>query len=111
MPFELIPSPPFLKEVKILSKKYPSLKEDLKRLGIELLKNPATGEPLGKDCYKIRLAITSKGKGKSGGGRVITCVKIIEEQIFLLAIYDKSEMENIGDDVLKERLKFLKNNA
>lgn len=108
MPFELIPSPQFLKEVKALSKKYASLKNDLDTLGQELLVNPFLGEPLGKDCYKVRMALTSKGKGKSGGARVITCVKIIQERIFLLAIYNKSEMENIDDITLKERLKFLK---
>ena len=107
MPYELIPSPQFLKEVKVLAKKYISLKKDLEALGLELQANPNIGEPLGKDCYKVRLAITSKGKGKSGGARVITCVKIIRERIFLLAVYDKSEMENIDDSMLKERLKFL----
>lgn len=107
MPFELIPTPQFLKEAKALAKKYPSLKNDLNSLAEELQANPATGEPLGKDCYKIRLAISSKGKGKSGGGRVITCIKIAQETIFLLAIYDKSDMENIDDKILKERLKAL----
>jgi hypothetical protein len=98
-----------LKEVEVLAKKHPSLKDDLNFLGLELQSNPTKGEPLGKDCYKVRLAITSKGKGKKGGARVITCVKVIQESIFLLAIYDKSEMENIDDNILKERLKFLKN--
>jgi mRNA-degrading endonuclease RelE of RelBE toxin-antitoxin system len=108
MPFELIPSPQFLKEAKVLAKKHASLREDLVALGLELVANPTIGEPLGKDCYKVRVAITSKGKGKSGGARVITCVKIVQERIFLLAIYDKSEMENIDDGILKERLKFVK---
>jgi mRNA-degrading endonuclease RelE of RelBE toxin-antitoxin system len=108
MSFEIIPTPLFLKDVKILSKKYPSLKNDLTALEELLLKNPVAGEALGKDCYKIRLAIKSKAKGKSGGSRIITCVKIVQEQIFLLAIYDKSEMENITDALLKERLKFIK---
>jgi mRNA-degrading endonuclease RelE of RelBE toxin-antitoxin system len=108
MPFELIPSPQFLKEAKVLAKKHASLREDLVALGLELVANPTLGEPLGKDCYKVRVAITSKGKGKSGGARVITCVKIVQERIFLLAIYDKSEMENIDDGILKERLKFVK---
>jgi hypothetical protein len=77
-------------------------------LGEELQANPITGVPLGNDCYKIRLAITSKGKGRSGGARIITCVKVVQENIFLLAIYDKSAMENIDDKTLKERLKALK---
>jgi hypothetical protein len=66
--------------------------------------NPIQGEPLGKDCYKIRMAIASKNKGKSGGSRVITCVKVVNETVFLLSIYDKSEKENIEDSKLKSLL-------
>ena len=86
MSFEIIPTPFFLKDVKPLVKKYPSLKKELLQLEDKLLSNPMLGEPLGKDCYKIRLSISSKGKGKSGGARIITCVKIIDERIFLMAI-------------------------
>jgi hypothetical protein len=69
--------------------------------------NPATGTPLGKDAYKVRLAITSKGKGKSGGARVITCVKIVAETVYLVSIYDKSVQSDISDKELKERIKNL----
>jgi len=44
-----------------------------------LEENPIQGEALGKDCYKIRMAITSKGRGKSGGSRVITRVKVVNQ--------------------------------
>jgi hypothetical protein len=54
------------------------------------------------------MAITSKGKGKSGGARVITFVQIIETTIYLLSIYDKADTSNISDKILKERLKGLK---
>lgn len=61
---------------------------------------------MGRDCYKVRVRIAAKGKGKSGGARAITCVKIIGEQIFLLTIYDKSEQDSIldneRDDLLRE---------
>ena len=57
MAFELIPTPQFLKEAKALAKKYPSLKDDLNALGEELQANPTIGEPLGKDCYKVRIAM------------------------------------------------------
>jgi hypothetical protein len=43
------------------------------------------------------MAITSKGKGKSGGSRVISCVKVVASSVFLIAIYDKSEKESIND--------------
>jgi hypothetical protein len=66
------------------------------------------GTPLGNDCYKIRMAVTSKGKGKSGGARVLTFVQVINENIFLLSIYDKADAANISDKELKERIKRLK---
>ena len=70
-----------------------------------LKEEPKQGQALGKDCYKIRMAITSKGKGKSGGSRVITCVKISAESVFLLFIYDKGEKESISDKELDKLLK------
>jgi hypothetical protein len=69
--------------------------------------NPLTGTPLGNDCFKVRFVITSKGKGKSGGGRLITCVKIVEDTIYLLTMYDKSEQENVTDKELAALLKSL----
>lgn len=69
--------------------------------------HPNQGVSLGNDCYKIRMSIGSKGKGKSGGARVITCVKIIHNTVYLLTIFDKSESENIPDKELKELLKFI----
>jgi mRNA-degrading endonuclease RelE of RelBE toxin-antitoxin system len=96
----------FKKDVKRLSKKYRSVKTDLNTLKKQLLENPCTGTSLGNDCYKIRLAVKSKGKGKSGGARVITLVKIINEEIHLLTVYDKSDKETITqieiDTLLKE---------
>ena len=62
-------------------------------------------ESCGSGGYKVRMAIASKGKGKSGGSRVITCVKIVEEHVYLLSIYDKSDKESISDKELDELLK------
>lgn len=107
MSFNIIPTPLFEKELKRLSKKYPSIKKDLIVLADELQEEPRLGTPLGNNCYKIRMAISAKGKGKSGGARVITYVQIINTNIFLLAIYDKADIENISDKELKERLKGL----
>lgn len=67
--------------------------------------NPKTGTPIGKDCFKIRLAIKSKLSGKSGGARVLTCFKIISETVYLLSIYDKSDLDNLDDFELMDRLK------
>lgn len=105
MSYNIILTSAFERDVKVLLKKYKSLKEDLSGLFKSLENDPTYGKPLGKDCYKIRLAIISKGKGKSGGARVITCVKITSENIYLLTIYDKSEKEDISEKELNELLK------
>jgi hypothetical protein len=92
----------FKREVKVLIKKYPSLKAEIPVLIAELEINPTLGEPLGKNRYKIRLKIASKGKGKSGGGRVITLVELVDDELWLLSMYDKSEMDNINDAFLDQ---------
>ena len=91
----------FRKDAKRLAKKHSSLKRDIEILIGSLEKDPVQGKPLGKDCFKIRMAISSKRKGKSGGARVITCVLIEDTEVYLLAIYDKSEKEDIPDKELK----------
>lgn len=101
MSYSIVPTERFFKDAKRLKKKFPSLKEDLSNLECDLLENPILGTSIGDDCYKIRLAIKSKGKGKRGGARVITNVKIVDEIIYLLSIYDKSEKSDIDDDELK----------
>jgi hypothetical protein len=106
MSYKIVSTRIFEKELKRLAKKYKSLKVEIATLFEDLEANPAQGTPLGSSCYKIRLAISSKQKGKSGGARVITCVKVIQEAVILLTIYDKSERENITD---KELESFLKN--
>lgn len=107
MNFEIIPTPNFEKEAKALRKKYPSFKSDLTLIAASLLENPIQGTEVYKNCYKIRFPIKSKGKGKSGGGRLVTCVKIIREKIYLLSVFDKSEKETVTDDFLKLLLKNL----
>lgn len=98
----------FKRRAKKLIKKYPSLKNELIELSEKLLNNPKLGESLGNNCFKVRLAIRSKGKGKSGGARIITHFYIEENTIYLLTIYDKSEVESISDKELKELLKLIK---
>lgn len=108
MPFSVEATTEFLSEAKRLAKKYSSLKTDLTLLIQDLSLNPQRGTPIGKNAYKIRLAITSKGKGKSGRARIITCVKVISEKVYLVSIYDKSEQSNISDKDLRERIRNIK---
>jgi len=95
----------FDKQLKRLVKKYPSLKKEYIDLIDSLEINPEQGVDLGNRCYKIRLAIASKGKGKSGGARVIAHLVIEDDAVYLLAIYDKSEKSTLTDSELAELLR------
>jgi mRNA-degrading endonuclease RelE of RelBE toxin-antitoxin system len=107
MKFKVFTIPPFDKQLKRLVKKFPSLKAEFSRLLEELEDNPEMGIVLVNQCYKIRLAIASKGKGKSGGARIITHLQVVENSVFLIAIYDKSEQENISDKEINYLLSFI----
>lgn len=108
MNYKVLTIPPFDKQFKKLVKRYPSIKSEIASLITELKSQPNKGMFLGNDCYKIRMAIASKGKGKSGGARVITYFAISEQSIFLLSIYDKSQQSDIEDKELLRLLDFVK---
>jgi hypothetical protein len=84
MGFEVRTLPSFEKDVKLLLRKYPSLKKDLLLLIDSLEIQPIQGISLGNDFYKIRLAIRSKGKGKSGGQELLLVQKLFRRKFFLL---------------------------
>lgn len=107
MSYNIIPTNRFEKELKRLVKKFASLKNEYARLINQISSNPETGTFIGNNCYKIRLAITSKGRGKSGGARVITYVYIETETVYLLTIYDKGEKEDLKPKELKEMIESL----
>jgi hypothetical protein len=111
MSFEIYVSENFRKQAKRLIRKYPSLKKELSVLYDNLVMKHDLGTPLGKNCFKIRIAVKSKGRGKSGGLRVITWLiyrtgKINNKNthINMVSIYDKSEYENVSDTKLQELL-------
>ena len=95
----------FERGAKGLRKKYASFESDYNAFLDELEKNPFSGEPLGKHTYKNRMAIASKGKGKSGGARVLTynVQKVSEDEVLvtLMTIYDKSDIENVSDAYIR----------
>lgn len=107
MSYNVLSIPPFDKQLKRLTKKYPSLKNEFAELIETLAEQPKQGTALGNNCYKVRIAISSKRKGKSGGARVITNFVIDEATVYLLSIYDKSEKENLTDKELDELLRFV----
>lgn len=104
MSYSIIPTHQFEKELKRLVKKFPSLKNEFVNLITDIVADPETGTFIGKNCYKIRLAIGSKGKGKSGGARVITYVYVETEAVYLLTIYDKGEKADLKPNELKEMI-------
>ena len=93
----------FRRQIKRLSKKYSSLADDLIDFQQELMKNPFQGDDLGGGVRKIRMAIHSKGKGKSGGARVLTLNVLVSDNadVTLLSIYDKNEIDNVSDDYIR----------
>ena len=95
----------FRASYKQLKKRHKSLDDDFQRLLSSLLQDPLQGVELAGGARKIRLAITSKGRGKSGGARVIIRVRIIEDELQLLYFYDKADIGNISDVYLRDLLK------
>lgn len=90
---------------KRLKKRHKSLEDDFERLLSSLLQNPIQGVELESGVRKVRLAISSKGRGKSGGARVIIRVRIVADELQLLYIYDKSDFGNISDAYLRDIMK------
>ena len=101
MSYSVIPTPIFKSQAKKLIRKFPSLKKELAELSEVLSLNPAFGTSLGSDTFKIRSAVRSKGKGKSGGMRIITFKIDRNKEVYLLTIYDKSEIVSIDDRAIK----------
>lgn len=93
----------FLRSVKPIAKRYRSFNQDYQALLDELEKNPHAGIDLGQGYRKVRMAIAAKGKGKSGGARVITLDYIeLNGKLYLLYAYDKSDASNIDIGIIKK---------
>ncbi len=110
MSFRIIPTPTFAKSLKALAKRHKSIKSDIEELRKVLEENPLQGTELTPGIRKIRMAIKSKGGGKSGGARIITYNVLTTEldgEVYLLEIYDKSEYSTVKEDVLKDMVKDL----
>ena len=105
MSCEIYTTVEFERTLKKLSKRYASMKDDYIHFLSELRENPMMGTEIKYGLRKVRLAIASKQKGKSGGARVITHAVVFssasDSEVTLLQIYDKSDRENITDNELK----------
>ncbi len=95
----------FAKEAKRLAKKYPSFKQDYKDFLVSIKNNPLQGDEITKNIRKIRMAIKAKGKGKSGGARVITfniLTDIKNGHVVFLLLYDKEDASTVKVNVVKQ---------
>lgn len=96
--------PEFKRQFKRLAKKYHSIRSDYDAWLNEILQNPLVGDDLGGGVRKIRMAIADKGKGKSGGARILTLNVMVSDDglnVTLLTIYDKGEISNVKDEYVK----------
>lgn len=110
MSFSVFTTAGFEKEAKALSKRYRSLKTDLNAFIESLEENPFQGDELSPGIRKIRMAITSKGRGKSGGARIITYTIVTDEKtgrVYLVDIYDKSDFSTVDISAIKSIIKDL----
>ena len=92
---------------KRLKKRHKSLETDFEQLLASLLLDPMQGVELEGGARKVRLAITSKGRGKSGGARVIIRIRIVADELQLLYIYDKADFNNINDAYLRDVMRHM----
>lgn len=104
----------FKREFKRLFKKFRSLEQELVELCTIIFDNPNHGTlirtlPNNNKVYKIRLAVKSKGKGKSGGMRVVSYSVALSGNVYLLSIYDKTEKTNISDKEIQEFIQKIDN--
>ncbi len=111
MSYSIITTKRFDKQFKALYKKYPSIPKDLSELAAKIAQNPTCGIHLGNDVYKIRMSITSKGKGKSAGARIIYFNLFAQvdddNRVVFISIYDKSDMESISNAEISEALQYI----
>ncbi len=105
MSFEISITEEFESQAKALNKRHRSFKNDLKEFVLSLKENPFQGVELCPGIRKIRMAITSKGRGKSGGARIITYTIVTAEtegRVYLMNVYDKSDFSTVELSVLKK---------
>lgn len=110
MNFNIKATESFRKSLKKLSKRHRSLKQDFEDFVKSLLENPFQGDELSPGIRKIRMAIASKGRGKSGGARVITYTLIATDKdgvIYLLDVYDKSDYSTVDIAIIQQMIKQL----
>ena len=86
------------KEVKKLKKRYKHIEKDYIDFINSIKSIDDLGINLGNNIFKVRIANSDKNRGKSSGYRLISYLKLIENELYVIYIYDKSDMENINEN-------------
>jgi hypothetical protein len=71
-------------------------------LQVYLLRHPESGKIVSGSGGVRKLRWAVRGKGKSGGIRVIYYWKVSDDEIWLLTVYGKSERETIPAHILRQ---------
>ena len=88
----------FNKDVKKLKKRYKHIEKDYIDFINSIKSIDDLGINLGNNIFKVRIANSDKNRGKSSGYRLISYLKLIENELYVIYIYDKSDMENINEN-------------
>lgn len=105
---EVVLLPEFKKNAKKLNKRYASFARDFENFLAEITANPLLGTDLGGGLRKVRMRISAKGKGKSGGARIIShniLTSMKDGKVTLVTIYDKSNRDSISKQEIEQLLK------
>jgi mRNA-degrading endonuclease RelE of RelBE toxin-antitoxin system len=97
----------FSKQLKKLAKKYKNIKKDLLEFMNDFDEIHQKAISIKTNIFKVRVKNSDKNKGKSAGYRIYYYLKI-NEKVFLLTIYDKSEIEMINEEILNKMIKDFK---
>ena len=84
--------------------------EDLKRLQEQLLENPKIGDVIRGTGRLRKMRFAFENRGKSGSARVCYVDFVVQEVIYLLAVFAKNEQENLTPaecNALKKKIDIL----
>jgi mRNA-degrading endonuclease RelE of RelBE toxin-antitoxin system len=84
--------------------------EEYRQIQEELIKNPHKGDliPHGHGLRKLRWRF--KGKGKSGGVRIIYYLWLSHEEFLMIYVYPKNEREDLTKEQLRTLARVTKEN-
>jgi len=97
MKFQVIEQELYKKAVKKLSKNYKHIQNDIDDFLNSIDSKEDLGIELKSNVFKVRIKNSNKNRGKSAGYRLISYLKITNDQLHLLYIYDKSKLENLTE--------------